>query len=229
MAAISLVAAVGVGWSVHQLLVRISGSVAARCYNVAVLALLAHVVAGLVLYSLGAAVLSCAAGFIGIAVLVSLGIRQGTPFVSGEAGAILSPARSTTQRVTVLALITIAVILTGEVVSVALPTASARGQELAANLSVPRLFELAVVTPGFEELCFRGVLLAGLRSQMSCLRSAVVSSFLFSLFHPGDIGDVGSVFLRSFVWAIAVLLSGSLMPAVLAHSIHNIRGMLSVT
>lgn len=224
---ISLGAAVVVSWSTHRLFARISDSVDGSCYAVAILALFAHVVVGFLAYLWASAALSCAAGLTGIAVLASLGIRRGIPFVSREA-ATLGRARSATHRVVVLALMTIAAILVGELVFLVLGTAGAQDQEIEVNPSLPRFFELTFVTPCFEELCFRGVLLAGLQSRMGPLRSAVASSLLFSLFHPGEVSDVASVFLRSFVWAIAVLRSRSLLPAIVAHAVHNVRGILWV-
>jgi sodium transport system permease protein len=85
------------------------------------------------------------------------------------------------------------------------------------------------IMPGvFEELAFRGVLLHGLRQRIrSPWLLALAVGGIFGLFHMSLFRLVPTAFL-GVVFAWSVLLSGSVLPAVLWHALNNALSVVPV-
>ncbi len=83
------------------------------------------------------------------------------------------------------------------------------------------LLSSVVLAPVFEELIFRGLLLKALTRQTSFHMAAPITAILFALIHwswPGFI----SLMLVGMIYAYLTRLSGSVIPAILAHATHNL-------
>lgn len=85
------------------------------------------------------------------------------------------------------------------------------------------------IMPGiFEELAFRGVLLHGLRQRIrSPWLLALAVGGIFGLFHISLFRLVPTAFL-GFVFAWSVLLTGSVLPAILWHALNNALSVVPV-
>jgi hypothetical protein len=81
---------------------------------------------------------------------------------------------------------------------------------------------IALVAPFAEELFFRGMVFAGLRSRLSLWPAALVSGIVFGLPHVIT-GPVASITLAGLGVALAWLYerTGSLWPCILIHVINN--------
>jgi sodium transport system permease protein len=88
---------------------------------------------------------------------------------------------------------------------------------------VSQLLVLAVLPAVAEETMFRGFILSGLRTRLGPGKAIVVSSVLFAFAHMSAFRFVPTLVL-GLILALLALRSGSLLPGVIFHSIHN--GML---
>ncbi|MHB9035373.1 MAG: CPBP family intramembrane glutamic endopeptidase [Armatimonadota bacterium] len=83
----------------------------------------------------------------------------------------------------------------------------------------------AVIAPLAEETFFRGVLYGALRDGMGVWGAAVISAIIFALGHP-----IPAYFLPILVLGVVFALvrekTGSLVPSMIAHSIHNSVAMI---
>jgi len=85
-------------------------------------------------------------------------------------------------------------------------------------------FVLAVLlAPIFEEIIFRGMIFRGLRRGAPLLPAVLLSSLLFASVHP--LTSAPSVFIVALCSAMALEASGSLLAAILIHSIYNCSAM----
>jgi membrane protease YdiL (CAAX protease family) len=82
------------------------------------------------------------------------------------------------------------------------------------------LLGTVLLAPLFEELFFRGVLFNALQAHLSAHWVVVVSAVLFACIHPSW-PLVISVLLAGLMYGTLRQLSGSVLPALLAHLIHN--------
>jgi hypothetical protein len=79
-----------------------------------------------------------------------------------------------------------------------------------------------VWAPLVEEVAFRGVLYATLRTKMSMAPAALLSAGTFALVHGYGMIGLASVFCSGIIWAVAYERTRSLWPAVLAHGVNNL-------
>jgi sodium transport system permease protein len=91
---------------------------------------------------------------------------------------------------------------------------------------LPLVLLCIAIAPGIcEELLFRGPLLAGLRTGLGPVGAVLVSAFLFAVFHLDPYR-----FLPQFgvgvVLAVLTLRSGSLVPGMIVHALHNAGAVL---
>jgi membrane protease YdiL (CAAX protease family) len=83
------------------------------------------------------------------------------------------------------------------------------------------VFALVVLTaPLAEELFFRGFVCAGLASRWGWGRAALASAVLFAASH-GSLGVAGPALLAGLVFAWLYRRTGSVWPAILAHTLQN--------
>lgn len=104
------------------------------------------------------------------------------------------------------------------------------GQELAGDLALWELVFFIAVMPGvLEEIAFRGVLFSGLRKRFSRPWAAVlVSAMVFSVFHVSLFRIVPTAFL-GIIFAVVVLRTGSIFPAMLWHFLNNFLSVVPQT
>ncbi len=84
------------------------------------------------------------------------------------------------------------------------------------------LLDSIVWAPIFEEIVFRGFLYTTLRSRLGPLASAGLSGLVFGATHVYDLPGFLEIAWMGFVGALAYERTRSLLPCMLAHSIHNI-------
>lgn len=90
-----------------------------------------------------------------------------------------------------------------------------------AGLSWPAAVALVALLPAVcEEVCFRGIVLSGLRSTGTAWAAVLGSGVLFGLFHVSPFHAVPAAVLGA-VFAYAVLASGSLAAGVAGHAVNN--------
>ena len=105
-------------------------------------------------------------------------------------------------------------------------------QEEIANASAGGILMLlvlaAVVVPPIEEIMFRGVLYRHLREVfgragafVGFVAAALVSSLLFAALHPQGLGFVPILASLAVAFCIARELTGSVVPAIVAHGVSN--------
>lgn len=82
--------------------------------------------------------------------------------------------------------------------------------------------------PLVEEFTFRGLLYATLRSRFAVWPSALMSAAIFALPHGYAAAGSVSVLVSGILWALAYERTGSLLPALFAHSGNNIMSTLWV-
>jgi sodium transport system permease protein len=87
------------------------------------------------------------------------------------------------------------------------------------------LLVLALLPAVAEELAFRGFILSGLRRRFQPGMAVVVSSFLFALYHF-NVFQFVPAFVLGLVLGTLAVHSGSILPGILFHMLHN--GMLLV-
>ncbi len=95
--------------------------------------------------------------------------------------------------------------------------------------SIPfwQVLALLSIAPGIcEEIAFRGMLLHGLRGRFHPAVLALVVGAIFGVFHVTLFRIVPTAFLGVLL-AAAVLLTGSIFPAMLWHALNNVLGLLA--
>ena len=93
---------------------------------------------------------------------------------------------------------------------------------------VVNVFDATVWAPIFEELTFRGLLYATLRTRLGAWPAALLSAAIFALPHGYAAAGSLSVLLSGVLWALAYERTRSLLPGLLAHSANNIMSTLWV-
>src|SRR4030095_14571368 len=79
-----------------------------------------------------------------------------------------------------------------------------------------------------EEVAFRGVLYAALRSRFGVMPAAALSAAVFALAHGyGGLGVV-AVFWSGALWALSYEKTGSLWPSIIAHCLGNLMATAGV-
>lgn len=79
-----------------------------------------------------------------------------------------------------------------------------------------------VWAPLVEEIAFRGVLFATLRTRMGVWPAVVGSAAVFALVHGYGLVGFASVFFSGVLWALAYERTRSLWPGMLAHGLNNL-------
>src|SRR5262245_47382909 len=79
-----------------------------------------------------------------------------------------------------------------------------------------------------EEVAFRGVLYAGLRSSFGVAPAAAISSALFAVAHGYGVLGFVAVFWSGAIWALAYEKTGSLWPGIIAHGAGNLMATAGV-
>jgi CAAX protease family protein len=82
--------------------------------------------------------------------------------------------------------------------------------------------------PLIEELTFRGLLYATLRSRFGVWPSAFISAAIFALPHGYAVAGSVSVLVSGILWAVVYERTSSLLPALFAHSANNVMSTLWV-
>lgn len=84
------------------------------------------------------------------------------------------------------------------------------------------LFQGVIAAPVIEELSFRGLLFPALtRALNSPLWGGAISSFLFAAIHPQGVAAWPALFVVGAMCAFVTWQSGSLVPAMIFHALHN--------
>ena len=92
-------------------------------------------------------------------------------------------------------------------------------------LSWATLASAVIVTPIFEELLFRGVMLS-LFSRISSVFAAVATSLAFALIHAGTAARCAAL-VCGFILALTVIRKGSLLPAIAFHAAFNLASFFA--
>ena len=82
------------------------------------------------------------------------------------------------------------------------------------------LFVLGILTPVCEELAFRGFILTGLRHRFNPRTAIFLSSFLFAAVHL-NVFQMVPTFLLGLVLGLLAVRSGSVLPGMVFHIMHN--------
>jgi sodium transport system permease protein len=102
------------------------------------------------------------------------------------------------------------------------------GQMPAMENPLWQLIILVCVAPAiFEEVFFRGMLLHGLRKRLHPVALCLVVSLVFALFHI-DLYRIAPIAYLGIMLATITLLTGSILPAMLWHFLHNTLSILAV-
>lgn len=80
--------------------------------------------------------------------------------------------------------------------------------------------------PIVEEITFRGLLYATLRTWLGAPESALASALVFTLPHGYAVAGSASVLVSGLLWAIAYERTRSLLPGLFAHAINNLLSTL---
>ena len=88
------------------------------------------------------------------------------------------------------------------------------------ELRWPAFIVIVVVGPFAEETFFRGFLFAGLVRRFGNVSSVAISSVIFAVAHV-DPALIGPAFLSGSVFALVYWRTGSVWPAILAHTAQN--------
>jgi len=159
--------------------------------------------------------------------------------VSFTAAFGLAPASPQWPRLAWIALALIGLQLTGEtVISAALDAlhlSSHWADGLQENLIwgswglvVRETIDSAIWAPLGEEVAFRGVLYAGLRSRFGVVPAAALSAAVFAVAHGYGVLGFVAVFWSGALWAVAYERTGSLWPGIIAHSAGNLMATVGV-
>ena len=114
------------------------------------------------------------------------------------------------------------------------PVPEAMMKAFGESLAEPQLglFEMVLflsILPGIlEEVAFRGVLLSGVRKRMGPWRTALLVGAIFGFFHVSLFRIVPTAWL-GVILAGVVLLSGSILPAILWHALNNALAIVPAT
>jgi hypothetical protein len=84
------------------------------------------------------------------------------------------------------------------------------------------VLDLAVWSPGVEELTYRGVLYYSLRRRFGPATAATASALFFGAIHFYSLPGFLVTFWSGFVWALVFERFHSLLPGIAAHSIYNL-------
>lgn len=93
---------------------------------------------------------------------------------------------------------------------------------------VMNAFNATVWAPVIEELTFRGLLYATLRTRLGVWPSALLSAAIFALPHGYAAAGSLSVVVSGVLWALAYERTRSLLPGLLAHCANNVMSTLWV-
>jgi uncharacterized protein len=93
---------------------------------------------------------------------------------------------------------------------------------------VTNVFTTTVWAPVIEELTFRGLLYATLRTRLGVAPAALLSAVVFALPHGYAAAGSLSVLMSGVLWAVAYERTRSLLPGLLAHSANNVMSTLWV-
>ena len=80
--------------------------------------------------------------------------------------------------------------------------------------------------PVVEEILFRGLLYATLRTRIGVAESALLSAIVFTLPHGYSIAGSASVLVSGLLWAVAYERTRSLLPGLFAHAVNNLLSTL---
>ena len=86
--------------------------------------------------------------------------------------------------------------------------------------------DATVWAPIVEEITFRGLLYATLRTRLAVGESALLSAAIFTLPHGYAVAGSASVFVSGVLWAVAYERTRSLLPGLLAHAANNLLSTL---
>jgi membrane protease YdiL (CAAX protease family) len=96
------------------------------------------------------------------------------------------------------------------------------------GLVVRETIDSAIWAPLGEEVAFRGVLYAGLRSRSGVAPAAALSAAVFAVAHGYGVLGFVVVFWSGVLWALAYEKTGSLWPGIIAHSAGNLMATAGV-
>jgi hypothetical protein len=86
---------------------------------------------------------------------------------------------------------------------------------------------IVVAAPISEEVCFRGMLLGGLRERLPRLAAALISGLIFGGLHATTgISAVPPLIIFGFVLALLYEKTGSIIPGILLHMLNNSVALL---
>jgi uncharacterized protein len=86
----------------------------------------------------------------------------------------------------------------------------------------------AIWAPLGEEVAFRGVLYAALRSRFGVMPAAALSAAVFALAHGYGVLGFVAVFWSGALWALSYEKTGSLWPSIIAHCLGNLMATAGV-
>ena len=86
--------------------------------------------------------------------------------------------------------------------------------------------DATVWAPVVEEILFRGLLYATLRTRMGVAESALASALVFTLPHGYALAGSASVLVSGVLWAVAYERTRSLLPGLFAHAANNLLSTL---
>ena len=90
------------------------------------------------------------------------------------------------------------------------------------------LVDTVVLTPVIEEILFRGLLFATLRTRLGLGASASLSAAIFAVAHGYGAAGFIAVFWSGVLWAVAYEKTGSLLPSIAAHAVDNLGASLAL-
>lgn len=88
-------------------------------------------------------------------------------------------------------------------------------------LPITVLISSVIMAPLFEELFFRGLMFRTMAGRMHWLLAASISAVLFALIH-WSWPEFISLFAVGLIYALSTHKSGSVIPAIIAHMVHNL-------
>jgi membrane protease YdiL (CAAX protease family) len=95
------------------------------------------------------------------------------------------------------------------------------------GLSLPVKLALLALLPAIcEEVCFRGVVLSGLRSTGTATGAVIGSALLFGMFHVSPYHAVPAAALGA-LFAVTVLATRSIVPSLVGHLLTNAFAVVS--
>jgi len=86
--------------------------------------------------------------------------------------------------------------------------------------------DIAAWAPIVEEILFRGLLYATLRTRIGVAEAALLSAVIFTLPHGYSIAGSASVLVSGLLWAVAYERTRSLLPGLFAHAVNNLLSTL---